>query len=421
MRKQQKQEKIRVSNGEDLLAFIPQILGYWPDKALVCIGMAGKALRATMRLDLPPAGGVDAKQFAAIAAGQLASDEQSDGVLIAIFGDNDWTDPAIFPHQDLYSCLRTAFAAEGMPVRDAWYVGENHWRSVECTNPSCCPWPGQGNEKIVGSFVNAEFIYRGRRVEGNPNERVPAMTAVTDQDFALKISRSILPFLGPLAESGLGKTQLGVTLGAWERSLTHWPERPDAAMSAYLLASLGNAGVRDAVMVSLAMTPELSLAGLLGVGYLTPDAPTLVVPVNWCGGNQADGYDITVLDESDHAGGGAAATFGAVLLGGNVDGGRCDDAPNWTRLDRAEELLLFLAQSSQGPANAPALCILGWIQWCRGRGTWAGAYFQQAQNSFPGYKLAHLLEQLLECGYIAPWAKNEKSAWPGYSFMEETS
>ena len=47
-------EKISVSAGEDLLAFIPHIVGYWPENSIVCIGMQGKRLRATMRLDLPP-------------------------------------------------------------------------------------------------------------------------------------------------------------------------------------------------------------------------------------------------------------------------------------------------------------------------------------------------------------------------------
>jgi len=421
MEKQEKHEKIRVSSGEDLLAFIPQIVGYWPENSLVCIGMAGKALRATMRLDLPPAGAGDLEQFTALAAGQLGSDEEADGCLIAIFGDDDWAGPARFPHEGLYNCLREAFAAEGMPVRDSWYVGGEHWRSIECTNPSCCPWPGQSNEEITGSFVNAEFVYRGRRVEGNPRERIPAMTAVQDPGFAHKVTEALGPYLDRLATCGLAENQLSVTLGAWERSMAHWPERPDPAMGAYLVASLGHTSVRDAVMVSLAATAEVSLAGVRGVGYLLPDVQELVVPTNWYGGNQSEGCGVAVVDEPDDGICAAAATFSAILLGGTVDDGPCLLAPNWMRLDLAEQLLLLLAQSVQGPEKAPVLCILGWIQWCRGRGTWAGTYFQAAQECLPGYTLACLLDQLLAAGYIAPWAKNRKSAWPGYCFQDEAA
>lgn len=421
MRNQQKQEKIRVSNGEDLLAFIPQTIGYWPENSLVCIGMAGKALRATMRLDLPPAGTADFQQFAALAAGQLASDGEADGCLIAFFGGSDWAGPAGFPHDELYHCLRDAFRIQGLPVRDSWYVGAKHWRSIDCINPSCCPWPGQSNEKIAASFVNAEFVYRGRRAEGNPRDRIPAMTAVQDPGFALKVTQAIGPYRDHLATLGLAENQIGVTLGAWERSLALWPQRPDPAMDAYLLASLGNTSVRDAVMVSLATSADGSLAGVLGVGYLLPDAQKLVVPANWYGASQSVGYDVAVLDESDDAIGAAAATFSAVLLGGTSENGPGIFAPSWARLDLAEELLLFLAQSVHGPDKAPVLCILGWIQWCRGRGTWAGTYFQAAQHCLPGYTLACLLDQLLAAGYIAPWAKNQSSAWPGYRSLDEAA
>ncbi|PYI67115.1 hypothetical protein CVV68_11985 [Arthrobacter livingstonensis] len=154
-----KQDKIKVSAGEDLLAFIPHIIGYWPENSVVCIGMCGKALRATMRMDLPMGGSADLDAFANIAAGQLSSDEQADGALVAIFGGPDWTDPQDFAQRPVYEALQTSLAGAGMPVRDAWYVGRGHWRSIECTNPRCCPWPGRSNITITGSFVSAELVF----------------------------------------------------------------------------------------------------------------------------------------------------------------------------------------------------------------------------------------------------------------------
>ncbi|MFC4265953.1 DUF4192 family protein [Arthrobacter cryoconiti] len=74
-----------------------------------------------------------------------------------------------------------------------------------------------------------------------------------------------------------------------------------------------------------------------------------------------------------------------------------------------------------GSKRAPVLCMLGWIQWCRGRGSWAGVYFQQSQECQPGYRLAFLLEKLLDAGCIAAWAKNQTTAWPGYRQGASTS
>lgn len=416
-----KQDKIKVSAGEDLLAFIPHIVGYWPENSVVCIGMCGKALRATMRLDLPTDGSVDLETFANVAAAQLSSDEQADGSLVAIFGGPDWTDPEKFAQRAVYDALCSSLAVAGLPVRDAWYVGHEHWRSIDCTNPSCCPWPGRGNSKITGSFVSAELVFRGSTVGGSPRERMPEITAVRDPGQAAKVEQAAESFLATLGEHGTAENQLSVTLGAWERALAHWPEHPDASMSGYLVASLCSTAVRDAVMVSLASSPEMSLAGVVGTGYLQPDTRELVVPPNWYGGSQAAGYDIEILDESDGAIAAAAELFGDVLLGGSAVEGRPAQAPNWTRMDLAEELLLFLTVSVDGPGKAPLLCMLGWIQWCRGRGTWAGMYFQASQEFIPGYKLANLLERLLDVGYIAAWAKDQETAWPGHRHQGEAA
>lgn len=416
-----KNDKIKVSAGEDLLAFIPHIVGYWPERSVVCIGMSGKALRATMRLDIPPEGAAELAGFAAMAAAQLAGDTEADGVLLAFFADREWDDPHDFPQARVYVSLQEAFAKAGLPVRDAWYVGKGHWRSIECTNASCCPWPGRSNTEITGSFVNAELVYRGSTVEASPRDRVPGLTAVKDEVFADKVAAMATTFLAPLGILGLAENQLGVTLGAWERALAHWPERPDASMAAYLLASLGGTPVRDAVLVSLATTPELALAGVLGVGQLLPDVSEPVVPPTWFGGNQCEGWDIGILDESDEAIHAAGDAFGDVLLGGGAGAGRPASAPNWGRLDVAEELLLFLAGSITGRGKAPVLCMLGWVQWCRGRGSWAGTYFQASQEALPGYRLAQLLEQLLDAGCIAAWAKDKQTAWPGYRYQEEAA
>ncbi|WP_113717535.1 DUF4192 domain-containing protein [Arthrobacter dokdonensis] len=416
-----KQEKIKVSAGEDLLAFIPHIVGYWPENSVVCIGMRGKALRATMRLDLPTDGSGDLNHFADVAACQLGSDEQADGSLVAIFGGPDWTDPDDFPCQDVFDALLDALTREGLPVRDAWYVGRDHWRCIYCVNPACCPWPGYSNSKITGSFVSAELVYRGSTVEESPRERVPSMTAVEDPERAAKVERTAEPVLGILGVHGTAENQLVVTLGAWERTLAHWPERPDVTMCGYLLASLGNTAVRDAVLVSFATTPETSLAGVLGTGFLQPDLPEPAVPRNWYGASSAAGHDIEILDESDAGIAAAAELFSDVLLGGSVGDRRRAPSPNWARMDVAEELLLYLVRSVDGEGKAPLLCLLGWIQWCRGRGTWAGAYFLESQKFSPGYKLAQLLDRLLQVGFVAAWAKDQQTAWPGYRRQVEAA
>ncbi|MET4001439.1 hypothetical protein ABIB48_000137 [Arthrobacter sp. UYCu511] len=412
-------ETIKVSAGEDLLAFIPHMVGYWPDASIVAISMLGKKLRATMRLDLPPdsTSGKEVGRFAAIAATQLANDKGADGSLIAIFGRQDWRVPGGLPQAQLYKALRKAFEAQGLPVRDAWFIGTEHWRSLECTDARCCPWPGKENLCIKESFVNAEFIFRGSVVGRAPMEQVRELIAVRDPEFAASVAAAGVVggeiLAGSMVINGCGVQQLTATLQAWAFSLELWPKPPDPHMCAFLLAGLANHSARDAVMVLLATTAEYALAGAAGMSLVGPDTEPIMVAKNWYGGNQAAGRPLNVDCLSDDHLVEAAYNFSNILIGASEPRipGEEPRVLDWARLDKAERFLQFLAQASDDTDKAPVLCILGWIQWCKGRGSWAGQYFQACMDYQPGYRLASLLEQLLSAGHVAECARNPKTAW----------
>ena len=447
-------EKISVSAGEDLLAFIPHMVGYWPENSIVCIGMHGKRLRATMRLDLPPletseqgscagpsslASSASVAGLAQLAADQLASDTNADGCLLAVFGQSEWVQAEELPYAVLYRQFRAAFAARGLPIKDAWYVGPGHWRSMECADDRCCPWPGKDIASIKESYVNTEFIFRGSMVGESPADQIQKLIALGDPHFVETVTAAGAEFKQPLELRGLTPQQLGVTLAVWDHALLDWPKTPDPVIVAYLLASLRAVSTRDTVLVALATSREISLAGAAGLGLMSsepwPDSwrfPWLDLSPAEDEDEGADvvvpriaGYDplrsaidfqnrLESLSEEELLG--AAHEFGKVLVGEIAGGG--DPAliagPDWARLDGAEPLLQFLAASTGGRDKAPVLCMLGWIQWCKGRGSWAGHYFEACQTYQPGYRLAVLLDQLLAVGYIAECAKNPQTAWHGY-------
>lgn len=431
----EQRDKIRVSAGEDLLAFIPHTVGYWPEASIVCIGMRGKQLRATMRLDLPP-GEADfpPQAIAQMAAGQLSSDEEADGCLIAIFGREDWTVPENLPCAELFSALSEAFDEQGLPVVDAWFVGPGHWRSVGCRSAQCCPWPGKSIATIKNSFVNAEFIYRGSMVQSAPKEQIAQLIAVQDHQQAQAVAGRVNALSGELARCGTNGPQMWAILAAWEQCLQHWPTAPDPCMQSFLIASLGNVNVRDTIMVSFSSDRFRAMEGATAVGLLTSESGEILVPTT------EDGecvIDLNFLEAGRRAKpspsvGEGMDIFQGALLGGNplpqpsrpsTGAGsprRKDPArpapprgPDWGRMDTAELLLQFLARSIDGGDKVPLLCILGWIQWCKGRGTWAGHYFAACRAIRPDYSLAVLLDRLLAAGHVAAFAKDRRTAWRG--------
>ena len=77
------------------------------------------------------------------------------------------------------------------------------------------------------------------------------------------------------------------------------------------------------------------------------------------------------------------------------------------RLDRVLEQL----GAAGGEAGAAALTGRGWIEWCRGKGSYADALFRRADQELPGYRLAELLAELVRRGTLCGWAARRETAW----------
>jgi hypothetical protein len=57
----------------------------------------------------------------------------------------------------------------------------------------------------------------------------------------------------------------------------------------------------------------------------------------------------------------------------------------------------------------------GWIEWCRGKGSFADALFRQAAQECPGYRLAELLAELARRGTLCGWAARRDAAWQRFA------
>ena len=100
----------------------------------------------------------------------------------------------------------------------------------------------------------------------------------------------------------------------------------------------------------------------------------------------------------------AVPGYGEVLLG------LAPSVPDWRQLASLDRVLVQLGESG-GEAGAAALTGRGWIEWCRGKGSFADALFSRAQEEHPGYRLAVLLAELVNRGTVCGWAARRDSAW----------
>ncbi|HEX9087751.1 MAG TPA: DUF4192 family protein [Arthrobacter sp.] len=428
-------DHLRITGPEDILGFIPHSLGYWPARSLVAMTLQGKRLGATLRVDLPGEGGGPGRAgsgraipgragpeglgaFARSVSSYLEADEHADGSLLALFTETDGDGT---PWAELLSELESALADAGMPVRDAWLVGAEFWRNAYCLDPSCCAPPGRPVEEIRNSRLNAEMVFRGSTVGAAPGTAFLTPPPGTADPAVLEAQRDWEQLFSSRTRDRL---QFGQVLDVWARVLDTPAPGPKLAaeLAGYLRASLCVPPWRDAVLVMAAAGPEAAERGAEDFGVfdrgtvdpgwgscLPEPAPGLaaVAPLPPLDGfpprsvrHGSDGSRAAAGDEPPPD----VPDYGEVLLG------MAPPLPDWTLMARLEGVLEQLCAAG-GEAGAAALTGRGWIEWCRGKGSFADALFSRADEEHPGYRLAELLGELVRRGTLCGWARRREAAW----------
>ncbi|MCQ2001194.1 DUF4192 domain-containing protein [Arthrobacter zhaoxinii] len=398
----------RVSAPADILSLIPHTLGFEPHESLVLMALCGGRLGATLRLDLPhwPAAKAGTAAYAATARQFLTSDAEADGVLLAMYTEAPWENPAQPPYRQLVRKLEKELAAAGIPLQDGWLVGARTWRDYFCIRPDCCPWPGAPRSQIADSMLNTELVYRGsafaatleRAVRDSFPEQWPNRREVGSEQER---------FAGVLAGRWCERDQFRRSIRLWTECFSGGGDRlrRDAECAGFLLASLGDRGIRDALLILAAVGEAAAVDGAEANGMVRPQLHPLVLP--GAAGPPAGEPSVVPLLPRARRRSSAAADFRSILVGR----GAC--APDWTLLDRAHAVFTDLVPVAGGDSKAALLSLLAWIEWARGRGSRAQIYLQHAAEASPGYRLALLLRELLGTGILPDWSRSRGGSWPG--------
>ncbi|MEV7605737.1 DUF4192 domain-containing protein [Paenarthrobacter sp. NPDC089322] len=86
-------------------------------------------------------------------------------------------------------------------------------------------------------------------------------------------------------------------------------------------------------------------------------------------------------------------------------------APNWSRIEWAKQLLTHTYTLTAPEHAAPILTTIGYINWWEGRGSKAHQDLQLALDTDPGYRFARLTDHMLGAGIIAGWNTNKSTAY----------
>jgi Domain of unknown function (DUF4192) len=342
---------IKLTSPQELLAVVPYLLGFNPTNSIVTMCLRNNRLGLTQRLDLPrPQDALDVAQ----ALLPTLVNEHPDSVILIGYEDCAGDSlPAL-------EALTTALHSHSMPVHDRLVVRDGRWRSLDCHSPNCCPPEGSTvPEPADVPGVISEFV--GQGVSPHP-DRESLARQVEPGPQAATVSRVLRSRQRARSRAGDCLTVPRAELfEAWPRILD--PDAPaitveDAALAA---VSLLDIEIRDAMVAWLC-------PGTLGL---------------------------------DELGEGVQKLFSG--LQSALQGNDTDPAPTGA-LNGIQNRLIRLCAMLPDDLAAPALSILASFTWWRGDGALARVALARALRSDPDYRLALLLQQMVDLA-IRPQAR----------------
>ncbi|QDG63676.1 DUF4192 domain-containing protein [Pseudarthrobacter sp. NIBRBAC000502771] len=93
-----------------------------------------------------------------------------------------------------------------------------------------------------------------------------------------------------------------------------------------------------------------------------------------------------------------------------------EQAPKWSRIEWAQQLLLHAYTRTSPEHAAPVLTAIGYINWWEGKGSKAHQFLQLALDTDPAYRLARLSDQMIGSGIVAGWNMNKNTAYTALPF-----
>lgn len=421
---------VTVAEPGDLVAAVPYLVGFTPQRSVVVVSLRGERLRCGVvaRADLPDVGRASdemvsadtmsddfqqlltAQELVAQLVGAVLRDEPEEAVLL-VYDDEPFTQLDL-PHQDLVVAFSSAFAAAGVRVKESLYLTSDRFWSYRCKDPNCCPAQGRLVDQVLGSPVAATLVAHGRAplptrddLRRQVRARGPLTSAATGyaasveleqrkgldltacqdrtlQSFGLLVMRRLNPLLD---DAHPGERNSQAPDGTWGAT----PVEAGA-----VLAGLADVHVRDAV--ALQWTSWLR-ALPAATGDAQPPQPTPDDPTH-------DGFLDAPLDSvAAHI---AAAQF--IEEECRATGFAEADAQLHDRV--VADVLLDLATLADGQLAVPALVLLAMQAWAAGEGALANVAVERSLRLDPDYRMAHLVDQLL-CRGIAPrWVREQQAA-----------
>ncbi len=353
---------LSLSDIEDILAYIPHALGFHPVNSVVLLLIRERRLEATLRVDLPalhPEPELDS--WVAQVTNLLGRMPEVKSVIAVVYASGSHGAETSIPYQRMYRQLSTQLPRRGVALQHAWCVGtDSIWDYDEDSFEQRRPRP-----EISGNENHLTMVFAGSAPMEKPWDGCGIPPWANAQ-----VIHELVRDLGLNALEGIE---------CWARLLDLPAEVAEAEIHQYplraaeLISSLHWKVVRDVLPFLAGTSHEETVAVLTALSA------------------REAGEEVPEL-----------AHF---LLGRGLR------SPDWQRTERLWRLARDLLGIAQGQQRFALMCVLGWIEWAKGRGSLAMTLLEQVLRECPDYNLALLLKEMLNRGLMPHWVTDQLRAW----------
>ena len=141
-----------LTSPHDLLAAIPFLIGYHPHNSLVMVSLKDDAVGMAMRIDLPSE---IAREGYDLLVSHLVR-EEAEAALIVAYAEESSADP-----ENVLINISAALVRAGIDIKESLIVRNNRFRSMLCSDPTCCPPEGSQVPDLDSSRIAAEHVIAG--------------------------------------------------------------------------------------------------------------------------------------------------------------------------------------------------------------------------------------------------------------------
>jgi hypothetical protein len=208
-------KEIQIDGPANLLATVPYLLGFNPEKSLVIVAVKGQhdQVVVSMTLDLPD----KMEDLDATFMNNLKETLKRSGAdgLVAIF----YVDSNPQGLQSISELLMTEISSE-FHVRDILWVCDHKWASYLCSDESCCPKEGRALEIEKPSIAQTELVLAGRSVATKKSDLTNFLEITT-------VNQDLIPLISQFARQK-AKSEHNQTIEKWESTQFKFLTAPKA-------------------------------------------------------------------------------------------------------------------------------------------------------------------------------------------------